>query len=78
MTILDRLTVACVGFLAAAVTIIAVSPIEQTKQPSDTPRTGTELCEEVAHELNQQYVEQMITRERAQQIIDRCYRLYTK
>ena len=75
MTILDRLTVACVGFLAASVAIIAASSMEQ---PSDTPRTGTETCEEVAHELNEQYVEGMITRERAQQIIDRCYRLYTK
>ena len=78
MTILDRLTVACVGFLVASVAIIAAFPMEQTKQPSDTPRAGTEFCEEVAHELNEQYVEEMITRERAQQIIDRCYRLYTK
>ena len=77
MTILDRFTVACVAFLTASVAIIAVSSMGQSKQPSDTPRTGAELCEEVAHELNQQYVEEMISRERAQQIIDRCYRLYT-
>ena len=78
MTVMDRLTVASVTFLAAALGIIAASPMPGSEQPSDTPRTGTEMCEEVAHELNQQYVKQMITRERAQEIIDRCYHLYTK
>jgi hypothetical protein len=78
MTMLDRLTWACVGFLGVAVAIIVLSPMKQDKQPSDTPRTGTEMCREVAHELNQQYAEEMITRERAQEIIDRCHRLYTK
>ena len=78
MTITDRLVVGSVTFLAAALSIIAASPMPGSKQPSDTPRTSAEMCEEVAHELNQQYVKQMITRERAQQIIDRCYHLYTK
>lgn len=78
MTFLDRFTVACVGFLAASVVIIAVSPTEQDKQPSDTPRDGPELCQEVEHELNQQYAIEMISRERAQQIVDRCYHLYSK
>ena len=31
------------------------------------------LCEEVAHELNNQYVEGYISREAATRIIDRCF-----
>jgi hypothetical protein len=52
--------------------------MKQDKQPSDTPRTGTELCQEVAHELNQQYARQMVTRQEAQRIIKRCQLFYSK
>lgn len=47
------------------------------KQPSDTPRTPSALCEEVAHEVNVQVYEGMISPIKARQIIDRCYQLYT-
>lgn len=78
MTILDRLTWACVGFLGVAVAIIILSPVKQDKQPSGTPRTGAELCQEVAHELDQQYARQMVTRQEAQRIIKRCQLFYSK
>ena len=78
MTLSDRLTVASVGFMVISIGIILASPMTATKQPSDTPRTGKEMCDEVAHELNEQYVEGMVSRKRAQEIIDRCYRLYAK
>lgn len=77
MTICDRLTVACTGFLAVAVTIVALSPIRQGKQPSDAPRTGAELCQEVAYELNQQQARQMVTAQEAERIISRCYLFYS-
>ena len=66
------------AFAAAVGVVFTLVGGSMPKQPSDTPRTPTELCEEVAHELNQQYVEEMITREQAQRIIDRCYRVFVK
>ena len=71
-------TTPLVVLTAATGVVLALTGNIAPKQPSDVPRLPTELCEEVAHELNEQYVEEMITRERAQQIIDRCYRLYVK
>lgn len=78
MTLFDRLTAASVGFIVISIGIILASPMNATNQPSDTPRTGQEMCDEVAHELNEQYIEGIVSRKRAQEIIDRCYRLYTK
>lgn len=46
------------------------------KQPSDTPRTPSALCQEVAHEVNIQVYEGMISPNKARQIVDRCYELY--
>ena len=46
------------------------------KQPSDTPRTPAALCQEVAHEVNIQVYEGMISPTKARQIVDRCYELY--
>jgi len=73
-TLLDRLTVASVGFLAASVAIIAFWTPQPTsddsKQPQDPPR---DLCEEVAHELNLFYQDGHITETEARRIIDRCF-----
>jgi hypothetical protein len=46
------------------------------KQPSDTPRTPTAFCQEVAYEVNLQAYEGMISPTQARQIVDRCYQLY--
>ena len=46
------------------------------KQPSDTPRTPTAFCQEVAYEVNLQAYEGMISPTQARQIVDRCYELY--
>ena len=46
------------------------------KQPSDTPRTSSAFCEEVAFEVNIQAYEGMISPTQARQVIDRCYQLY--
>ena len=46
------------------------------KQPSDTPRPPSALCQEVAHEVNIQVYEGMISPNKARQIVDRCYELY--
>lgn len=73
-----RLAFSLMALCASAAALLVATGKTMPSQPSDTPRTPLELCDEVAHELNQQYVEDMITRERADQIIDRCYRLYTK
>jgi len=73
MTILDRLTVACVGFLATAVTVIAVSPSKSSSQPTEPPRA---LCEEVAHELNLFYLDGYISEAEAKRIIDRCFETF--
>lgn len=46
------------------------------KQPSDTPRTPSVLCQEVAREVNIQVYEGMISPHKARQIVDRCHELY--
>ena len=75
----SQISAASLGLLTAVVASLAgANSIDTLKQPSNAPRTPTELCEEVAHELNQQYVEGMISQERAKQIIDRCFRIYVK
>ncbi|QIN96652.1 hypothetical protein [Synechococcus phage S-N03] len=58
---------------AALVGAMTIGVVE--KQPV-VDRSNRVMCEEVAHELDQQYVAEMITRERAQQIVDRCYRIF--
>ena len=47
-----------------------------SNNPREPERSGDEMCAEVAHELNEQYVEGMISREDAERIINRCYKLY--
>ena len=62
---------------ASTAAILIATGHTTPSQPSDTPRTPTELCDEVAHELNNQYVEGLIDRDRAKSIIDRCYATFT-
>ena len=73
-----RATFFLLALCASTAALLIATGKTMPNQPSDTPRTPTELCDEVAHELNQQYVESMVTRERANQIINRCYRIYVK
>lgn len=75
MNTLDRLTVASVGFLAAAVSIIISSPVGNDKQPV-VKRTGDELCAEVKHELDIHVERGMMTKGRADEIVKRCFKLY--
>jgi hypothetical protein len=75
VNILDRLTIASVAFIAAAVSIIAFSPSKSDKQPVVT-RTGNQLCAEVKHELDIHVKRGMMTQGRADAIVKRCFKLY--
>lgn len=75
MTTLDRTILASVGSIAVAVSIIAFSPASDGKQPV-VERTGDELCTEVKYELNRSVKDGMLTRERADAIAERCFKLY--
>ena len=64
------------GLLIATMGSMIKNGYLHPKQPSDTPRSPSALCEEVAHEVNIQVYEGMILPTKARQVIDRCYELY--
>jgi len=76
-SLLDRLTVASLGFLAISLAVIAgytpEETLEEDKQPVVVPRN---LCEEVAHEMNLFYLDGHITEAEARRIIDRCFAIF--
>lgn len=64
------------GLLVATMGSMIKSGNLYPKQPSDTPRAPSVFCQEVAHEVNIQVYEGIISPTKARQIIDRCYELY--
>ena len=67
-----------VGSVIVVAGSLAQSGYIHPKQPSDTPRTPTAFCQEVAYEVNIQAYEGMISPTEVRQIIDRCHALYTE
>ena len=52
--------------------LAGTSPALQPKEPDRI------MCDEVAHEINDMYIDGEISREDATRIIDRCYLLFDK
>ena len=68
MTVADRLALAilfcCTGIA------ICFQAAEATRKPSGITY---QICEEVAHELNNAYVEGLISEQDARRVIDNCF-----
>ena len=75
MTILDRVTLGSLLFLIGCGVVIFTADMESQKQPI-VNRTGTQMCQEVEHELNIQVELGMMTKDHATAIVQRCFNLY--
>lgn len=60
--------------LSTIVLFAFAAPKDQVnKVPSDTPRTASQLCEEVRVEVNLSVEAGLLTQEQADGIVDRCF-----
>ena len=65
----DAITTLGIGF--ALLCILALAGTQRARSESDG--ITHQLCEEIAHELNNAYVEGLISEADARQIIDNCF-----
>lgn len=68
MNVADRLALAI--FFCCAGIAICFQAAEATRSPSGISH---KICEEVAHELNNAYIEGLISERDARRVIDNCF-----
>lgn len=82
MTSSDRLALMCFIFVAVAMSVAILSPYKGSRQPLSSRiqpaamRTGNELCAEVEHELGVSVRQGIMAQERADAIVNRCFKLF--
>ena len=54
----------------------AILPRAGFKTPTDSPRTGSELCREVEYEMIHSVRARLLAQDQADAIVKRCFKLY--